>query len=583
MKWNSRSRCAVVCVGFTALFGLFSFRLIYLQFVRHTDPTPPRDRIFSVRGAIVDANGEVLAHNVPNESVIVDGTLIKDPDTLAHLLATRLGLDLGVVRDRLATKRPHIPLRKQVPLEVTAALRKELEAIKQRNCVIFDPSSSRVYPNGTMLCHVVGFPNSDGVGIQGIEGSMEQYLHNQDGYRDVERDRKGHELAAYRGEERAARDGSQVQLTIDLNLQNIVENEIDDAMRKYTPQKATIILMNPYTGEIMAMANRPAFDLNKRNEKIDPERMKNRAIADQIEPGSTFKIVTAAAALNESKVQPDTIINCENGSFNYGNRILHDHGSGYGELTVQDILIHSSNIGAAKLALSLGEQRFYEYIKRFGFGEPTGVELPGEIRGIIRPPYDWSKISITRIPMGHEVGVTPLQMTVAMAVIANGGNLVTPRIIKSITDADGKVHEPASFTPLRRVISEETAKEVGDALRGVVSDRGTAAGAAVYGFTVAGKTGTAQRLRPEGGYDPERTVTSFSGYMPAEHPAFVCFVVLDDPHTATHEENFGGKVAGPIFSHIAEKVARYMNLEPHEEIKRAIAVGEKASTKSARR
>ncbi len=352
-------------------------------------------------------------------------------------------------------------------------------------------------------------------------------------------------MVPYRGQERAPRDGDKVQLTVDLHLQNIVEDEIDAAMREYRPQKATIILMRPETGEILAMANRPNFDLNERA-TAKPEEMKNRAIIDMMEPGSTFKIVTAAAALNERKVRPDSIIFCENGAWSYGGKVLHDHGHGYGELSVQDILVHSSNIGAAKLALSLGEQKFFEYIRRFGFGEQTGIELPGEIRGLVRSPRSWTKISITRIPMGHEVGVTPLQMTLAMAAIANGGKLVTPRIVKSITSADGKT---STFSPivLRQVISPEAAAQVGNALRGVVSDRGTAAGAAVPGFTIAGKTGTAQKLE-KGVYDAKKTVVSFSGYLPAEHPEFVGLVVLDDPQTATREENYGGKIAGPIFA-----------------------------------
>ena len=209
-----------------------------------------------------------------------------------------------------------------------------------------------------------------------------------------------------------------MHLTVDLGLQSIVEEEIDAAMKEYSPQKATIILMRPQTGEILAIANRPNFDLNLRSE-AKPEQMKNRAIIDMMEPGSTFKIVAAASALNERKLRPDSQVFCENGLWNYGGSALHDHRA-FGYLSVRDILIKSSNIGAAKLALSIGDQKFYEYIRRFGFGERTGIELPGEINGVIRPPQTWSKISITRIPMGHEVGVTPLQMTSAMATIANG-------------------------------------------------------------------------------------------------------------------------------------------------------------------
>jgi len=432
-----------------------------------------------------------------------------------------------------------------------------------------------------MLCHVIGFTDFDHRGIQGVEASMEEYLHGQDGFRFIEHNRAGQEIVPYRGQERPPRDGYQVHLTVDLSLQNIVENEIDAAMAEYSPQKATLILMRPRTGEILAMANRPDFDLNLRAE-AKPEEMKNRAIIDMMEPGSTFKIVAAAAALNERKLRSDSTIFCENGLWNFGGAALHDHRA-FSYLSVRDILVKSSNIGAAKLALSVGEQRFYEYIRRFGFGERTGIELPGEIGGLIRPPKAWSKISITRIPMGHEVGVTPLQMTVAMAVIANGGKLVTPRIIKSITTPEGKTVSSLSPVELRQVISPETAREIGDALRGVVSDRGTAAAAAVPGFTIAGKTGTAQKVDPRGGYEQGKYVVSFAGYLPADHPEFVGLVVLDDAHTSRPELNYGGLIAGPIFSRVAEKAARYLDLEPHEEIRKAIPVERVEKTTPAER
>src|SRR5437867_4501280 len=227
-------------------------------------------------------------------------------------------------------------------------------------------------------------------------------------------------------------------------------------------------------------------------------------------------IVAAAAALNEHKVRLDSTIYCENGLWNFGGAALHDHRA-FSYLSVRDILIKSSNIGAAKLALNIGEQKFYEYIRRFGFGERTGIELPGEINGLIRPPQSWSKISITRIPMGHEIGVTPLQMTVAMATIANGGKLITPRIVKSVTTADGKMVSEFSPAVMRQVIAPETARQISNALRGVVSDRGTAAAAAVPGFIIAGKTGTAQKVDPPGGYHKGQDILSFAGFLPADH------------------------------------------------------------------
>lgn len=587
MKWNSRIRCALVCLAFTALFSLFSFRLVYLQIVKHdeyaglaAEKHVYKQSIFAERGAILDANNEVLAHNTPVETVIADATHLNNRDATVPLLREALDLPVEEIAEKLQTGRRYIVLKREVPVATATALREKLRAQNLRG-IYFERDTTRIYPNGSMLCHVIGFTDFEHRGIQGVESSMEEYLHGQDGYRFIEHNRAGQEIVLYRGQERTPRNGNRVHLTIDLNLQNIVENELDAAMREYSPQKATIILMRPKTGEILAMANRPHFDLNQRSE-AKPEQMKNRAIIDMMEPGSTFKIVTAAAALNERKVRPETTLFCENGLWNYGGRPLHDH-KGYGDMSVHDILVKSSNIGAAKLAMTVGEQKFYEYIRRFGFGDRTGVELPGEISGIIRPPRSWSKISITRIPMGHEVGVTPLQMTVAMATIANGGKLITPRIVKSITSEDGKTISSFSPAVLRQVISPETAAQVSNALRGVVSDRGTASAAAVPGFTICGKTGTAQKVDPKGGYEHGKYVVSFSGYLPAENPEFVGLVVLDDAQTKNPELNYGGLVAAPIFARIAEKAARYLDLEPQEMVRKAIPVERVASTHASRR
>jgi cell division protein FtsI/penicillin-binding protein 2 len=585
MKWNSRTRCAIVCLGFILLFSLFSFRLIYLQMVKHdeyaglaAEKHVIKQPIFAERGTILDTNNEVLAHNVPVETVVADTSRLTDVDATVDLVSNDLQLPRGEVSEKLHTDRRYIVLKREVAKANADSLLQKLRAKNLRG-IYFERDATRIYPNGVMLCHVIGFTDFEHKGIQGVEGSLDEYLHGQDGFRYIEHNRAGQEIVQYRGQERAPRNGYQVHLTVDLNLQNIVENEIDAAMREYSPKKATIILMRPQTGEILAMANRPAFDLNKRSD-AKPEQMKNRAICDMMEPGSTFKIVTAAAALNEHKFSLDSYIFCENGVWNYGGTPLHDHAA-FGDLSVKDILVKSSNIGAAKMAVTLGDQKFYEYIRRFGFGERTGVELPGEIPGLIRSPQSWSKISITHIPMGHEIGVTPLQMATAMCAIANGGKLMTPRIVKSITTSDGKTISTLKPVALRQVVSPQTANQIGMALRGVVSDRGTAAAAAVPGFVIAGKTGTAQKVGPHGGYEKGKEVVSFCGYLPAENPQFVGLVVLDDAQTKP-EQNYGGAVAGPIFSHIAEKAARYLDLEPHEEIRKAIPVERVALTSSSR-
>ena len=574
MNPNSRRRSALVCTAFIALFSVFSFRLIYLQVIKHDEYAELaaekhgyKQIIYAERGTIFDANNDVLAHNIPLETVVADATRVNNPQAVVSLLSDELDIPTDALVEKLSSERRYIVIKRGLSESLAGALREKLRANDLRG-IYFQHDASRIYPNGSMLCHVIGFTDFEHHGIQGVEASMDEYLRGQDGYRYVERDRAGQEIVPYRGQERAPRDGYQIHLSIDLALQNIVENEIDAAMKEYSPQKATIILMRPQTGEILAMANRPNFDLNLRSE-AKPEEMKNRAIIDMMEPGSTFKIVAAATALNEHKFAPDSTLFCENGLWNYGGADLHDHRA-FGYLSVRDILIKSSNIGAAKLALGVGEEKFYEYIRRFGFGERTGIELPGEINGVIRPPRLWSKISITRIPMGHEIGVTPLQMTVAMATIANRGKLIMPRIVKSVTAADGKLVSSLSPVVLRQVISPETAAQIGDALRGVVSDRGTAAAAAVPGFTIAGKTGTAQKVALNGGYEKGKYVVSFVGYLPADHPEFVGLVVLDDAHTSKPELNYGGLVAGPIFSRVAEKAARYLDLEPHEEIRKAI-------------
>jgi len=586
MNPNSRSRCALVCAALIALFSIFSFRLVYLQVIKHDEYAGLaaekhiyKQTIYAERGTILDGNNEVLAHNVPVETVVGDATHLNNRKAVIDLVGNELGIPIEQLAEKLNSERRYIVIKREVPESLATALRAKLRAGNIRG-IYFENDATRIYPNGSMLCHVIGFTDFEHHGIQGVEASMEEYLHGQDGYRYVEHNRVGQEIVPYRGQERVPRNGYQVHLTVDLNLQNIVENEIDAAIAEYRPKKATIILMRPQTGEIMAMANRPNFDLNLRSE-AKPEEMKNRAIIDMMEPGSTFKIVAAAAALNEHKLRPDSTIFCENGLWNFGGAALHDHRA-FSYLSVRDILIKSSNIGAAKLALSVGEQKFYEYIRRFGFGERTGIELPGEINGVIRPPRSWSKISITRIPMGHEIGVTPLQMIVAMAAIANGGKLVMPRIVKSITTADGKAISSLAPVVLRQVTSPETARQIGDALRGVVSDRGTAAAAAVPGFTIAGKTGTAQKVDPNGGYEQGKYVVSFTGYLPAERPEFVGLVVLDDAQTSKPELNYGGLIAGPIFSRIAEKAARYLDLEPHEEIRKAIPVERVALTNASR-
>ncbi len=571
MRWKARRRAVWACVILAVIFTGYSARLIYLQVAKSEEYATLAAKNHTIRltvparrGLILDRNGEILAANIPVRKVVADGSLVKNRSGLAQLAAPFLGLDEKSLAEELKTKSKYKVLAHELPEDNAFALRKALDAKNLRGLFFYE-NTTRTYPNGPMLSHVLGFlsrkdPKDEHVvGVDGVERTLEEQLCGIDGYRHIERDRTGREIVIYRGQEQAPRNGFNVQLTIDMGLQAILEAELETAFKELKPQTATGILVDPRTGEILAMANRPCFDLNDLN-STKPEQMINRAVLDMVEPGSTFKIVVASAALNERVVNDRTLIYCENGAFSYGGRILRDH-HGYGQMSVFDILVKSSNIGSAKMALLMGDDKYYEYVRRFGFGERTGVELPGEIPGMVSPPARWDKLTITRMPMGQAIAVTPLQLVMGMAVVANGGKLMKPRIIKSVKDENGA--DICRFEPevVREVIPEKTARFVSDALEGVVGERGTAALARVAGYRVAGKTGTAQKVDPKGGYAAGKYVVSFVGYMPAEDPRFVCLIMVNDAKIASNL-NYGGLVAAPIFSRVAEKAARYLDLTP---------------------
>jgi cell division protein FtsI/penicillin-binding protein 2 len=572
------------------IFTGFSARLIELQVVKHEEYTKLAAQKHSIRltvpahrGMILDRNGEILAANIPVRKVVVDGSHVKKSGTLASLAAPFLGIPREALLTELRTPSKYKVLLPELDEEKAMALQRAMEEKSLRG-LYFHQNTTRTYPNGPLLSHVLGFlgrkdPNDEFVvGVEGIERSMEDYLKGIDGFRHIERDRTGREIVIYRGQEQAPRHGMDVQLTIDMNLQAILETELDNAFRELKPDNATGIIVDPNTGEILAMTSRPSFNLNQ-IDSARPQEMKNRAIFDMVEPGSTFKIVVASAALTERVVSQKSIIYCENGAFSYGGRILRDH-HGYGQMSVHDILMKSSNIGSAKMALMLGDEKFYEYVRRFGFGERTGIALPGEIPGLVHPPARWDRLTITRMPMGQAVAVTPLQLAMGMSVIANGGKLMRPQIIKSIRDHNGQ--EIVSVKPevIREVIPGTTAKFVSGALTEVVSERGTAALARVSGFSVAGKTGTAQKVDPKGGYAAGEYIVSFVGYIPAEQPRFVCLIIVDDAKL-TSGLNYGGLVAAPIFSRVAEKAARYLDLVPAPAATATlpVALGQSGATK----
>ena len=556
------NRIGIVCFFVALLFTFFAFRLVNLQVGGHekfsqlaAEKHGVKQPIIAQRGNIFDRHGEVLAVNVPVRTVYADGTHIKDAAALAHVAAPFLGIPEKELSAKLATKRPYLVIRSGMSELDAASMMKALEEAKLQGLYL-QPGAERVYPNGKMLCHILGFVDHTGHGIDGIERVLDKELSGHDGYRHIEHDRKGLEIVLYRGQEEPAENGANIYLTIDMGLQAIVEKQLDAVMDTYKPAGATAILTDPVTGEILAMASRPNYDPNHYSEATQ-DSMRNRAITDMYEPGSVFKIVATSGAINEGVVNEKTMIFCERGRFLYGGKILKDaHGDFFGDLSVADVLVHSSNIGAAKIALKMGDAKFYEYVRRFGFGERTGIQLPGEISGLVNPPSRWDKITITRMAMGQSVAATPIQVIMAMATVANGGKLMTPQLTCKREDGMA-IAEPVVR---REVVSSKVTEKINSALSDVVS-RGTAAQARINGYSVAGKTGTAQKINPHGGYLDSRYIVSFAGYFPAEKPRLVGLVVVDDARIGGGA-NYGGLVAAPVFSKIGEAAARYLDLLP---------------------
>lgn len=390
MRKAEKMRIAAACGVGALLFTIVSARLVDLHVAKHAEysriaaeKNTVRQTIPAKRGLILDRNGDKLAVNLPVHTVFADASHIKDADAVSKIVARYLDLKQTEVAQKIATGGKYLVLKRKVPDETVLKMQAEMQEQNLKG-IYTEVDSIRAYPNGSMLGHVLGYLNHERKGVQGIERTMQKELAGEDGYRFTERDRTGREIVLYRGQEQEPRHGKNIRLTIDMGLQSILEEEIDATYRDLKPHTVNAIMVDPKTGEILAMASRPCFDPNNPG-AADPETMKNRSIIDMVEPGSTFKIVVAAGALNEGKVDDKTSIFCENGRFLYGGRILKDH-HGYGHMSVHEILVKSSNIGCAKMAMMMGGEKFHEYVKRFGFGDRLGIELPGEIPGLVHPP-----------------------------------------------------------------------------------------------------------------------------------------------------------------------------------------------------
>ena len=567
---NPRARILTVTIGLAVAFTAVSARLIYIQLVKqqeyreeairlHTSGEP----IPAQRGSILDAGGRVLAQSVPRIEVRLDGKILAERPQELPVLAMLLGVSAEWLRGQIDPQNRY----QKIADGVNADLEGKLRAAQLRS-IRLERKTIRDYPNGTETSQVLGFVNlrdmtvgsdrtvSFEVGEGGIEKSMDRYLKGLPGERRIIRDAKRREIPYFRLSDRPARDGYHVVLTVDQGIQHIAEREADRLVEQYQPENLHILIIRPATGEILAMVSRPNFDPNHRD-TFQPEAMKERTIADAYEPGSTFKIVTLAAGLNEGVADLGSTFFCENGQMLMAGHWLKDH-EPYGLLTLREVIAKSSNIGMAKLATLIGEEKLHHYGRLFGFGaraqKGEGI-LPGETSGTLHPLKKWTKVSLTRFPMGYEIAVTNLQMALAYAAIANGGKRMEPRLIKAVVDRDNRV--VMQFLPrvVCQVVRPEVAKQVTEALRGVVSDEGTAGEAQVPGFEVAGKTGTAQKYTPQGYVNKYRA--SFIGYLPAQKPEFVVSILVDDPKGKKY---YGGQVAGPAFREIAKHVAEQLNL-----------------------
>ena len=549
---NYRRKCEAVFLIFFIFLLLCVGRLFFIQFFRSDYLTliakKQHNQLVELeprRGAIYDCNLKAQAFNMSMDSLYAVPNVIKDKESVINQLLPILGLERSYLAERLSRKKSFIWLARKIPPE-------DSEAIKELNIkgLGFLKETKRIYPNSYLASHIIGFSGMDNIGLEGVERSFNKYLKGTPGWAIFLRDARLKKLDIWE-KMVAPIDGMDLVLTIDEVIQYIAERELDKAFKNFHAKGASIVVMDPHTGRILAMANRPTYDLNDYS-GVSKDALRNRAICDLFEPGSVFKIVTASAALEEKKVTEEDVFFCENGAYHVAGRTLHDHTS-HGNLNFRQVIEESSNIGTVKVAQILGPDILYRYVRAFGFGSKSGIDLAGEISGIMIPVRSWSKSSIINIPIGQGVGVTALQLACAISTIANGGQLMKPYIIDSVRDNQGRIIKQNKPVLIRKVISVDTAMRIKKILTGVIEE-GTGKLAKVLGFSAAGKTGTAQKLEPNGTYSHNKFVASFIGFAPAEDPLLTIVVIVDEPHPYY----FGGVVAAPVFQKVASDVIRYL-------------------------
>jgi cell division protein FtsI (penicillin-binding protein 3) len=503
------------------------------------------------RGAIYDRNRYELALTIEMESIFAQPKEIKNVNGVTDQLGPLLNLDKRKLQTLLCQDKPFVFLKRK-------ATPSECETIRARGMegVAFTKESQRFYPHMELASHVIGFIGMDPNGLEGLERQYNTLLKSPYLYEPSFRDALGRTFSLNDVETIQENEGLSLVLTLDKNIQYLTEKELKKGVTKAQAKGGIAVVMNPKSGEILALANYPTFNLNAFKE-TPPSDRRNLALTDTFEPGSTFKTFVLAAALEEKKFSPSDMIFCENGSYRVGSHIIHDVHR-YGWLTFQDVIKVSSNIGATKIGKKVGPKTVYTYLKKFGFGKETGIDLPGEVPAVVWPYQHWGEIEASNICFGQGVTVTAIQMANALGAIANDGRLMKPYVVQKILDQKGNPVKTISPQPVRQVLSPETARLMRRLLVRVTEPGGTATTAAIDGLQVGGKTGTAQKVNPETRrYAPGKYLSTFMGFLPAEDPALVIVVMVDEPKGS----HYGGVVAAPVFKAIAEQTLSLMGLK----------------------
>lgn len=562
----SRFRRYVMLLLMLCGFGIILFRLVTLQVLQAAELTARADRqhqktvtLEGARGSVTDRHGKVLAMNMDVPSVFGVPTSLENPSSVARSLSPILRVRRGEIEKKLRQDKHFVWLARKV--EPAQGRKLEQLSIDGIGTVM---EGRRFYPKGPLLAHLLGFVGMDGQGLEGLERRYDSNLRGEKRVTILQRDALGRTVFPKGLSEQTPVPGGTLTLTIDEVIQFIAEKELEEAVNQTHAKGGTIIVMEPQTGAILAMAVSPRFDPNNVS-NLTADRWRNRALTDTYEPGSTMKVIVAAGALEEKVMRPGSMVFGENGQMAVANTTIHDHEK-LGWMTFSQMLHKSSNIGAAKTGMLLGEQRLYRYLQLFGFGQKTEIDLPGEVNGLLKSPKEWGRRSLASISMGQEIGVTPLQMVSAVAAVANNGVLMKPYVVSEIRDQKGQLVKEALPQVRRRVISPETAKTLTTILEGVITN-GTGTKAAIPGFRVAGKTGTAQKVDPQtGAYSKKQLIGSFVGFVPADAPRLAMIVVIDEPEG----EAWGGVVSAPVFQRVGEQVLTYLGVSRDDQVKIAM-------------